>query len=256
MMRRSRIIALVAIFGVLAVVGGVAWAQASGCRHAQVAPDVHGQRLARLDLTDEQKTAIKELHEETREARLESEAKIRQLEQELHGEMTKDEPNADRVSDLVRKIGDLRTEMQLSRVKLQMATHDHLTPEQRAHLTMQGSKRARPVQRPGARRSPSQRHIRDRRAGRRCGHDLGDCLSFGCGPCGGMRAPMKHMSGQCSCGNCGAGQTGCRAHGEVVHSGCKQETRQAGCKKHEAKEGGCQKHQKAARTGCRARGDS
>ncbi len=90
----------------------------------------------KLDLTEDQQTAITEIQEQARKGNLELRKQIMRLRNELQGEMLKDEPTQKTVVNLTQKIGDVRTQMQTNRVKTRLAVRKLLTPEQRDMMLM------------------------------------------------------------------------------------------------------------------------
>jgi Spy/CpxP family protein refolding chaperone len=97
------------------------------------------ERLAeRLGLTDEQKTAIEALHEETRAKNAALAKETRLLRHELEGELLKDEPSEKKVLELNAKLGDLNTERQATRLATRLAVRNQLTPEQRDKMLAMG----------------------------------------------------------------------------------------------------------------------
>lgn len=102
------------------------------------------ERLAeRLDLTDEQKTAIEALHEETRAKNAALAKETRLLRHELEGELLKDEPSEKKVLELNAKLGDLDTQRQANRLATRLAVRNQLTPEQRDKMLAVGPRHGR-----------------------------------------------------------------------------------------------------------------
>jgi Spy/CpxP family protein refolding chaperone len=87
-----------------------------------------------LDLTEAQQEAIVNIHEENKAANLELSKESRILENELEGELLKDEPSQDKVLDLNKKLGDLRTERRANGLKTRLEVRNQLTPEQRDQM--------------------------------------------------------------------------------------------------------------------------
>ena len=122
------------------------------------------ERLAeRLDLTDEQKTAIEGIHEETQAANQALAKETRLLKHELEGELLKDEPSEKTVLELNEKLGELRTQRKANGLKAKLAVRDELTPEQRDKMLAVGDRFGR---------KGGQGRGRGQGAGRGCG---GDC---------------------------------------------------------------------------------
>lgn len=193
MMTRSRIMLFIAVAGIVAIAGGAALAQPGGGMRAGDPQGEVGCRLEWLDLTDGQKAEIEKLREEAHEARPEAEKRMRRLEHELHGEMLKDDPDAENMRDLVRKIGQLRTERQLSHLNLRLAIREQLTPEQRDRLLLHGPAG------PGAHHG--------------CGHGRGMGAEMGCAPGCGMHMPGHRGHGMQGPGSMGHGKHGAAQRG-------------------------------------------
>ena len=105
----------------------------------QPGPEMRLERMARvLELTDEQKTAIGDLmdkhHDEQQALRVE----MMRLRTELKGEMLKDEPSEKTVVALAGKMGELRTQKQVLRLKHQLAVRAQLTDAQQDQWLLMG----------------------------------------------------------------------------------------------------------------------
>lgn len=97
------------------------------------------QALAqRLDLSEEQQTAIAELQTAARKQRLELRKQIVRLRHELQGEMLKDKPDERAVVQLTERIGKLKTDLRVVRVKTRLAVRAQLTAEQRDQMISEG----------------------------------------------------------------------------------------------------------------------
>jgi Spy/CpxP family protein refolding chaperone len=90
----------------------------------------------KLELTEEQVTAIEGIQEAGREKGVELRKEMMRLRHELEGEMLKDEPSLDAAQALVEKIGALRTEIQVQRLANRLEVRKQLTPEQRDKMLM------------------------------------------------------------------------------------------------------------------------
>lgn len=100
-------------------------------------PGLLNKRLAeRLDLTDDQKESLEKLREERRDAMGDLRKQMRKLRHELQGQMLEDDPSEDAVVELTRRIGALRTDMQVERAKGRLALREVLTEDQRDELMM------------------------------------------------------------------------------------------------------------------------
>lgn len=85
----------------------------------------------RLELTEEQVAAIEGIREAGQEKNMKLKKELMQLENELKGEMLKDDPSEKTALDLVKKIGALKTEMESNRLENRLEMRKQLTPEQR-----------------------------------------------------------------------------------------------------------------------------
>ena len=93
-----------------------------------------------LDLTEAQQEAMMNIRAENQAANMELSKESRILENELEGELLKDEPSQDKVLDLNNKLGELRTERRANGLKTRLEIRKQLTPEQRDQmLAFQGS---------------------------------------------------------------------------------------------------------------------
>jgi Spy/CpxP family protein refolding chaperone len=162
------------------------------------APAGHWDRFCeRLELSDEQREAIEKLREEGRQQGIETQKELMRARNELRGVMLEDEPSLSTVRSLARKIGELETEREITRLEHRLAVREILTPEQRDRLLLMDQRRGH--QRGGAGRGGH----------RGCdGHRMG--RGQGPGPCGhgAHGAPMAP-----GCGHGGQGR-GCGFHGE------------------------------------------
>jgi len=135
----------------LATVATVAMAQhgrgAANCRTPlpeALFPAHNLDRMADiLDLTGEQRTAIEELRQQGREQGLELRKEVARLQNQFDGEMLADEPSSKTLVDLTEKIGALRTQLQVIRLKTRLAVRDQLTDEQRDQWVLRGQKHGR-----------------------------------------------------------------------------------------------------------------
>lgn len=92
----------------------------------------------RLNLTEEQKTAIGGLIADVRKKNLELRKQLERVRHELKGEMLKDKPDERTVVELTERIGKLRTDLRVNRVKNELAVRTHLSPEQRDAMLLMG----------------------------------------------------------------------------------------------------------------------
>lgn len=89
-------------------------------------------RLAeRLELTEEQQTAIEELRTTNREQNLELRKDLARLRNEIEGELLKDDPDQGAALKLSDEIGDLHKQMRTNHLETRLAVREQLTSEQR-----------------------------------------------------------------------------------------------------------------------------
>lgn len=128
----------IAVFGVAALLLWSATAPAAGRGKIGRGPDGESPRLERLaerlDLTEEQKEKIEGIHERGRAEMQELRKELMRAKHALRGEFLEDEPNAGDLKALTKKIGDLKTRMELMRLDHRLAVRDLLTPEQREEM--------------------------------------------------------------------------------------------------------------------------
>jgi Spy/CpxP family protein refolding chaperone len=130
----------------------------------------------KLELTEEQVAAIEGIRESGREKGIELHKEMMRLQNDLEGELLKDEPNEKSALNLVDKIGALRTEIQAQRMKGRLDMRQQLTPEQRDKMLMMSD------------RFQGGRHGRG--GGRGMGPH-GDRECDGSGPCRGRRGAAR-----------------------------------------------------------------
>jgi Spy/CpxP family protein refolding chaperone len=102
----------------------------------------------KLELTEEQVAAIDGIQENGREKGVELHKEMMRLQNDLEGELLKDDPKKETALKLVDKIGALRTEIQAQRLQGRLEIRQQLTPEQRDKMLMmkesfQGSRHGR-----------------------------------------------------------------------------------------------------------------
>jgi Spy/CpxP family protein refolding chaperone len=167
-MNRNRILVLtVALVAILAMT-----AAARGPRgpHRGEAHRIHehgaglGLRgLQMLDLSDEQQQAVDEILEQARRDGVELRKQQARLRNQIQGEMLADEPSQADLVELTEQLGELRTELQVLRLKARLAVRARLTAEQRDQLLLMGDGRGGGRLHPApAPRAPEQRWQRHR----------------------------------------------------------------------------------------------
>lgn len=142
---RFSIPAVLAVIALLAVgVAGAAPCESAGRHQACGRPgEVFGggpspERLAhRLDLNEEQVTAVTEIHQKGQARDVELRKQMARLRNEMHGEMLKDEPSEKTVMSLTGRLGELQTKLRENRLRDRLAVRKLLTPEQRDKMLTQ-----------------------------------------------------------------------------------------------------------------------
>jgi len=113
-----------------------------GFGDGEFGPEMRWERLAQhLDLSAEQTQTIAEIREKGRAKNLELRKEMMQLRHEKRGEMLKDDPATKTVLGLTTKIGELRTEMQINRMRGRLEVRKLLTPQQRDKMLLRGEGR-------------------------------------------------------------------------------------------------------------------
>lgn len=140
------------IVAVIFLVAGLALAQGNGQKsmrgmrgHGQGMACEEGHGMNRLDrmakhleLSDEQKEAIEQLQEKNRADNLDLHKDVMRLQNEMQGEMMKDEPSEKSVLKINAEISALKGELRANRLKTRLAVREQLTSEQRDKMMVQG----------------------------------------------------------------------------------------------------------------------
>jgi Spy/CpxP family protein refolding chaperone len=128
------------VVAVTFLVAGIAMAQGpgQGMGGKKGGFDRFDRMASRLELNADQKTAIKALQEDSREANQSLRKDMMRLRNELQGEMMKDEPSEKTVLGISAKMSDIKGEQRANRLKTRLAVRKHLTPEQRDQMMLMG----------------------------------------------------------------------------------------------------------------------
>jgi Spy/CpxP family protein refolding chaperone len=118
----------------------------------------------KLDLTAEQQESIGAIMEESRARGVELRKEMMRLQNELEGELLKDQPSEGTALGLVKEIGDLRTSIQSQRLESRLAVREQLTPEQRDRMLMMKERFGKDRGRRGGRKPGG-------RFGKSCSHE-------------------------------------------------------------------------------------
>lgn len=141
-MKRKTIIILAAILAVTLATSALAQTERPlrGLRGqiGATAPDMPqlDRMLQRLDLSEDQQAAIEKLQTAARKEGVELRKQLQRARHELQGEMLKDSPSERTVVQLTERVGELRTKLQVLRVKTRLAVRAQLTAEQRDELLL------------------------------------------------------------------------------------------------------------------------
>jgi Spy/CpxP family protein refolding chaperone len=90
------------------------------------------------DLTDEQKAEIEKIRTADEGKMISLRKELMRIRHELRGEMMKDDPSGSTARKLAEKIGEIRTDMQVAHLEIQLAIRKVLTPEQRDRCLLMG----------------------------------------------------------------------------------------------------------------------
>ncbi len=91
-----------------------------------------------LELSDEQRGSIEKLMDEAKQGRVALRKEMMRARNELNGELLKDEPELGRIRQIVQRLGEIRTQMQIAGLENQLAIRKVLKPEQRDRLILMG----------------------------------------------------------------------------------------------------------------------
>ena len=129
-MKRALMIATLLAFG-LAALDAYAHNPKSGKRH-------HGRawkaelrdRMAELNLSENQRERIAEVRESHQRERIQSQADLKLARLELRKLMRAEDPDQDAIDDQIDRMSSIRAEMMKSRVGQRLEVREILTPEQ------------------------------------------------------------------------------------------------------------------------------
>ena len=138
--------ALADVAAIVIIIASAGLATAQGPRHGQgkggcekAGPGHRVEMMAKhLDLSDDQLTAIKAIHEDSKKDGIEKRKELKRLRNELKGEMLKDNPSEKTVLGINSKMGALKTEMKALKLKTRLAVREELTSEQRDKMLVKG----------------------------------------------------------------------------------------------------------------------
>lgn len=96
---------------------------------------------SRLDLTEDQEAAVEAILEQSREEGVELRKQQARIQNQIDGEMLADAPSQQKLVDLTKQLGALKTELDVIRLKARLAVRAELTDEQRDRLVLMGDRR-------------------------------------------------------------------------------------------------------------------
>jgi Spy/CpxP family protein refolding chaperone len=160
--------ALVLLFAAAALAQGPGGGSGRGPGHGG-GPEHRLEMLTeKLELTPEQSATVGQIMENSRELGVGLHKEMMRLQNELEGEMLKDEPSQKTALGLVKEIGDLRTETQSLRMQSRLEIRDELTAEQRDKMLMMKGRSGNGHGRKGG---PGNRGRSGSRCDRSCGRE-------------------------------------------------------------------------------------
>ena len=140
-MKRNTVMALVVATGIATAGYGIAVAQTGP---AGPGPGRPGQGFRAIpDLTESQRTDIRTLMSEHREAGADRRQKLQDLHTQLNVAVFVDAPNIGRIEELKMEIAGLQADMLASRIESETRIASLLTPEQRAAMRERVTERPR-----------------------------------------------------------------------------------------------------------------
>ncbi len=131
--------------------------------------------MAQLDLTEEQQTAVDALREKGRAGMIENRKDMARLDNQLEGLMLQDRPDAKKVEKMVRRIGDLKTDMRVQRMDTRLEIRELLTPDQRDRMMSMRAHKGRDGHGRGYAPGNCDQQFGKKGHGPRGGHPYGDC---------------------------------------------------------------------------------
>jgi Spy/CpxP family protein refolding chaperone len=106
--------------------GREGWSHGGGGRHG------FGMGLRELNLTDDQKSQLKQIHEQQKQAMQPLMEQHRQLRDQIEQSLSSGKPDATRIGQLEIQLFNLRGQFKAQHEKMQQAFVSVLTPEQKA----------------------------------------------------------------------------------------------------------------------------
>jgi len=114
-----------------------------------------------LELTDDQAAAIEEIREATQQQNAQLRKDMARLQNERQGEMLKDDPSERALVELIEKMGEVRTRLQVNRAKARLAVREQLNEEQRDKMMLHAGRGGHGRHGMNERRGRHQRHGQD-----------------------------------------------------------------------------------------------
>ena len=138
-MKRAIVIATLLVFG-LAALEASAHPKGGKRHHGKAWKTEFRDRMAELNLSENQKERIAEVRESHQRERIQTQADLRLARLELRKLMRAEDPNQDAIDDQIDRMSSIRAEMMKSRVDQRLEVREILTPEQRNQLREGGKK--------------------------------------------------------------------------------------------------------------------
>lgn len=134
---------LLTLVAALTLTTGLVWAQPDGGRdHGPGVDDACGPRMMKaLDLTEAQAEQIEAFRQDNRTELRGKHKDLMRLQHELRGLMLEDDVDESKVLGLTRKVGEMRTELQVARTAMRLKVREVLTEEQRDKMMMMKHRR-------------------------------------------------------------------------------------------------------------------
>jgi Spy/CpxP family protein refolding chaperone len=133
-MKRAIVIATLLAFGLAALEASAHNPRAGKGHHWKAGRAEFRDRMAELNLSDDQKERIASVREEHQRERIQSQADLRLARLEFRKLTRAENPDQDAIEDQIDRMASIRAEMMKSRVGQRLEVREILTPEQRNQL--------------------------------------------------------------------------------------------------------------------------
>lgn len=125
---------LFAVTTLLAMAFGASALLAQPRQQKTDSPGMHERMAEALNLSDEQKTQIRQIMLDTRKKNIDTKAKLELAQLELHELMRVDAPDQKKIDVKITEVSKLRETMMRARIESHLAMQKLLTPEQRKKM--------------------------------------------------------------------------------------------------------------------------